>query len=92
LDTPQSLATATVLLDFKTDPRSRAQRRQHDYLLEESSKPRLFPVNSDLAVRLEAMRNFRSEADVERAMLFFYHEPLERPVHWKPPQPYPQTD
>ena len=67
--------------------RLHAQRRQFNYLLDESSRPRFFRMNRDWAVRLEAMRNFRSEADVERAMLIFYHEPLERPVNWKDPYP-----
>lgn len=66
----------------------RAQRRQYDYLMEESSRPRPLHANSDLALRLEAMRNFPSEADVERAVLFYYHEPLERPLNWKPPYPF----
>jgi hypothetical protein len=68
--------------------RLRAQRRQYYYLLDESSRPRIFRMNADWSARLEAMRNFRSEADVERAMLIFYHEPLERPVNWKDPYPH----
>jgi hypothetical protein len=70
--------------------RLRAQRRQFDYLMFESSRERVLHMNRDWAVRLEAMRNFRREQDVERAMLIFYHEPLERPVNWK--SPYPRRD
>jgi hypothetical protein len=68
--------------------RLREQRRQYDYLVEESTRPRFFGMNRDWAARFEAMRNFRSEADVERAMLIFHHEPLERPVNWKDPYPH----
>jgi hypothetical protein len=62
-----------------------AQRRQYYYLLLESSKQRLFHMNKDSATRLDAMRKSASEAEVCRAMLISFDEPLERPLNWKHP-------
>ena len=72
------------------DPDTRArladQRRQLDYVLLESSRPRWFN-NADVALRLETARHTSSELAVMRAVLATHHEPLDRPPHWTSPWP-----
>ena len=70
----------------KADPlaleRVREQRRQFDYLVIESSRPRFFG-QFDTALRLETARNSTSESDVMRAALTARHKPLQPPPDWK---------
>jgi len=63
----------------------KGQRQQIQYLLIASSRERILHLNKDFATRLDAMRRTSSEAEVMRAMLISYHEPLERPLTWKDP-------
>ncbi len=70
----------------KADPlaleRVREQRRQFDYLVIESSRPRFFG-QFDTALRLETARSTTSESDVMRAVLTARHKPLQPPPDWK---------
>ena len=74
----------------KGDPRAldrvRGERRQLDYLMVESSRPRRFG-QPDTALRLETARRTTSEADVMRAVLAARHKPLVPPSDWKSPIP-----
>lgn len=63
----------------------RAKRRQLDYLMTMSSRLRLWHMNHDMAVRIEATRSTAQEEDVERAVIRSRGLPLEPPVDWKDP-------
>jgi hypothetical protein len=70
--------------------RLRAQRRQLDYVLDASTRPRVLHQSRDSAERLKSLRNSNREVEAMQAMLVFYHQPLERPTNWK--EAYPRHE
>jgi hypothetical protein len=67
----------------------RLERLQRRYLTVESNKVRKGRADNDAETRVDAMRHFATEEDVERAMLTTFHEPIERPADWRSPEAAP---
>ena len=63
----------------------RSRRQQLEYLVQASGRVRSGRVNADAELRVAAMRDSRTEADADRAVLTAFHEPLERPAGWETP-------
>jgi hypothetical protein len=61
------------------------KHRRLDYLMTVSSRVRLWHMNRDMAVRLDAARRNEREEDVEIAMLKSFGLPTDPPVDWKDP-------
>jgi hypothetical protein len=59
------------------------KRRRLDYVLSESSRMRLFRTNHDMALRIEAARQYAREEDVDLVLLKSFGLPAEPPSEWK---------
>jgi hypothetical protein len=59
--------------------------RQQRYLVVASNRARSGRADRDAEERVAAMRRLAREQDVERTMLAYFHEPLERPASWRMP-------
>jgi hypothetical protein len=61
------------------------KRLQQRYRTVASNRLRPGQADRDAEVRVDEMRRLAKEEDVERAMLAYFHEPLERPEGWREP-------
>jgi hypothetical protein len=59
------------------------KRRRIDYVMTESSRMRLFRMNHDMALRIEAARRYEREEDVDLALIKAFRLPAEPPTEWK---------
>jgi hypothetical protein len=59
------------------------KHRRLDYLMTTSSRFRLWHMNKDMAVRLDAARRTGSEEDVELALVRSFGLPTDPPADWK---------
>ena len=59
-----------------------AKRRRLDYVMSESSRMRLFHMNHDMALRIEAARRYEREEDVDLALIKAFGLPVEPPAEW----------
>lgn len=59
------------------------KRRRLDYVMFESSRMRLFRMNHDMALRIEAARRYEREEDVDLALIKSFGLPAEPPAGWK---------
>ena len=59
------------------------KRRRLDYVMFESSRMRLFRMNHDMALRIEAARRYEREEDVDLALIKSFGLPPEPPAGWK---------
>jgi len=61
------------------------KRRRLQYVLSESSRLRLFRLNHDMAIRIDAARRYEREEDVELAVIRSFGEPTDPPAKWENP-------
>jgi hypothetical protein len=59
------------------------KRRRLDYAISESGRTRLFRMNHDMALRIDAARRYAREEDVALALLKSFGAPTEPPADWK---------
>jgi hypothetical protein len=59
------------------------KRRRLDYVMLESGRMRLFRMNHDMALRIEAARRYEREEDVALALIKSFGAPTEPPADWK---------
>jgi hypothetical protein len=59
------------------------KRRRLRYVMSESGRMRLFRLNHDMAMRLEAARRYDREEDVDLALIKSFGSPTEPPADWK---------
>jgi hypothetical protein len=59
------------------------KRRRLDYVMSESNRMRLFRMNHDMALRIEAAQKYEREEDVDLALIKSFGLPAEPPADWK---------
>jgi hypothetical protein len=67
------------------------KRRRLDYVLSQSSRMRLFRMNHDMALRVDAARRYEREEDVDLALIKSFGLPAEPPAEWKDKFANPST-
>jgi hypothetical protein len=61
----------------------KAKHRRLDYLMLTSSRPRLFRMNHDMALRIDAARKYEREEDVDLVLIKSFGLPAMPALDWK---------